>query len=59
MRQERLEITIRSGDKRLLVSALIPQFEPSDLKEKGEMVLMLANLYLKGQHERLLRRTTK
>jgi len=59
MKQERLEITIRSGDERLLVSALIPQFTKQDLEEKGEMILLLANLYLKGQHEKLLRRTTK
>jgi hypothetical protein len=57
MRTAELKLTVRDGDKRLLVSALIPQFTEADLREKGEVILMLANLYLKEQHKRILRRT--
>jgi hypothetical protein len=59
MRTAELKLTVRDGDKRLLVSALIPQFTEADLREKGEVILMLANLYLKEQHKRILRRATQ
>jgi len=59
MRTAELKLTVRDGDKRLLVSALIPQFTEADLREKGEVILLLANLYLKEQHKRILRRATQ